>query len=91
LSLGKDQSASKQDRRKLSTFLKKFVEKIVWFLFVPLIGLLGYYTTIRPYIFTNNGAYVAGFVDGTLVTIVAIIIVTWVISDNERALATVSK
>jgi hypothetical protein len=47
---------------------------------MPVLGLLAYYTSVRPYITVNLGTYASGFVDGALFISIIIIIAVWILS-----------
>ena len=65
-------------------FLEWLVRKLFWFVFVPVMGMLSYYTQIRPYVLLNHGIYVTGFMDGAVFMISILIFALWVISKILR-------
>jgi len=66
------------------SFLEWLVKKLFWFVFVPVMSILSYYTQIRPYILVNYGLYITGFMDGALFMISILIFALWVISKILR-------
>jgi len=79
---------TRRRRARSSTAVREFLEwlalKLFWFVFVPIMGILSYYTQIRPYILLNHGIYVTGFMDGALFMISAVTLALWVISKVLR-------
>jgi len=63
--------------RQLLDWLAK---KLFWFLFIPVMATLSYYTQIRPYLLENHGLYVTGFVDGAFVMLAILIFAFWLVS-----------
>lgn len=63
-----------------SEVLEWLAKKLFWFLFVPLLGTLAYYTGIRPFISSNLGLYASGFTDGGILVCTIIIFAIWLLS-----------
>jgi len=63
-----------------SDILEWLAKTILWFLFVPSIGTLAYYTDIRPFISSNLGLYASGFTDGGILISIIIILAIWLLS-----------
>lgn len=57
--------------------LEWLVKKLFWFLFVPVLTVLSYYTQIRPFLLDNHGEYITGFVDGALLSFSILILSIW--------------
>jgi hypothetical protein len=68
------------ERKENNGAYEWLVKKLFWFLFVPTMTILSYYTQIRPYIIVNHGTYVAGWVDGSLFTFSIVVFVIWLLS-----------
>jgi polyferredoxin len=73
-----------RSKKGIEEFPEYILRKLVWFLFVPLISFLTYYTSVRPYFASNFGAYFSGFLDGFLLAFSAIIVVIALIAKLKR-------
>jgi len=63
-----------------SDILEWLAKTLFWFLFVPSLGALAYYTGTRPYISSNLGLYASGFTDGGILISTIIILAIWLLS-----------
>jgi len=79
---------TRRRRARSNVVVRRFLEwlawKLFWFVFVPVMGILSYYTQIRPYVLLNHGVYVTGFMDGAVFMISILIFALWVISKILR-------
>jgi hypothetical protein len=74
----------KRDATQSKNSLDWLARRLFWFLLVPVMTILGYFSSIRPFFVSQFGTYTSGFIDGALFIFAVTVASIWIFSKIDR-------